>query len=472
MRLASTILFCFFLIGTVFSTVHAQLRLPSVIGNNMVLQQRSMVTLWGWSNPLERVLIINSWNNQTDTAIATAEGKWQKQVQTPTAGGPYTIRFVAGTSIEISNVLIGEVWLCSGQSNMEWSALNNNRQAIEEAPHATNPQIRFFHVPRTSAEYPQEDCRAEWKVCNPEDMKRFSAIGYFFGKKIHKELGVPVGLINSSWGGTPAETWTPAEIISGDADLKAAAEKQKPVPWGPVLPGKLYNGMLHPLTAFKIAGVLWYQGEANVSTAYMYSKLLGTMIATWRQRWKQDFPFYLVQIAPYTYGTYEGAMLREAQSNLTLANTGMVVISDLVDNVKDIHPQNKLDVAIRLADLALAKTYGKISGPYLYPQYESMQVEKDKIRIRLKNVASGLTTKNGPATEFVIAGEDRNFYKAEVKIDGNSLLVSSPLVKKPAAVRFGFKSASMPNLFSKEGLPVNLFRTDNWNNAEVRESAN
>ncbi len=454
----------------IFTPVQSEIRLPAVIGTNMVLQQQSAVSIWGWADPGEKIIIRTSWGNKTDSTLTPSNGKWKIIIQTPIAGGPYTIQLKGSNTIILENVMIGEVWLCSGQSNMEWSARNNNKQSIEEAPKATNTQIRFFHVPRTSAEYPQEDCRAGWKVCNPEDMKRFSSIGYFFGKKLNQELKLPVGLINSSWGGTPAETWTPKEVVESDADLKTASDILKPVPWGPIEPGKLYNGMLSPITNYTIAGAIWYQGESNVSTAYMYKKLLSSMIESWRKQWGKEFPFYLVQIAPYAYGNqYEGPMLREAQSQVNLSKTGMVVISDLVDNVSDIHPQNKKDVAIRLANLALALTYGEVSGPFKYPTYRSMKVENDKIHIHFDNAESGLVTKNGDATDFQIAGEDKVFYKAIAKIDGNGIVVSSPSVRKPVAVRFGFKSKSMPNLFSKEGLPVNLFRTDNWKNEEVRE---
>jgi sialate O-acetylesterase len=468
-RRLHSVLFTLVLMGVSLYSL-AEIRLPAVIGSNMVLQQQTKVALWGWGDPFEKVLISNTWGSTVDTAICTAEGKWKKMIKTPAAGGPYSIRFKGNNTIVIENVLIGEVWLCSGQSNMEWSAMHNNKQAIDEAPNATNQQIRFFHIPRASAEYPQEDCRAGWKVCNPEDMKRFSAIGYFFGKKLNKELGAPVGLINSSWGGTPAETWTPADTIQKDKGLKEAADKLPAAPWGPVAPGKLYNGMIAPIIPFTLAGALWYQGESNVSTAYMYKNLLSAMIASWRKNWSAEFPFYYVQIAPFAYGKeYEGAALREAQGQVSLPKTGMIVISDLVDNIKDIHPQNKLDVAIRLADMALADTYKKPSGPYKYPSYKSMKVEGNKVRISFINAETGLATKNGEPIDFTVAGDDKIFYKATAKIDGNTIVVSSPEVKKPVAVRFGYRNQSMPNLFSKEGLPVNLFRTDNWDNASVVE---
>ena len=454
-----------------FQTALSQIRLPAVIGSNMVLQQKSNVSLWGWGGPGEKIYISTGWSNAIDSTISTSDGWWKKTIQTPSAGGPYTIQLKGSNTILLENVLIGEVWVCSGQSNMEWSAMNNNKQSLEEAPHATNSQIRFFHMPRMTSDFPQDDCRAGWKVCNPEDMKRFSSIGYFFGKKLQAALQMPVGLINTSWGGTPAEVWTPRDVIESDKDLLEAANKISSNPWGPTTAGKTFNAMIAPITNYTIAGALWYQGETNTGTAYMYSKLLKALISSWRQKWQKDFPFYFVQIAPFAYGTeYSGALLREAQTNTSsFPGTGMVVISDLVDDVNDIHPQNKSDVANRLANLALAETYHKNTGAYKFPMYKNMTAEKGKIRIYFDNAENGLTTKNGEASDFIIAGADKIFYKATTKIEGASVLVSAKEVKEPVAVRFGFKNRSIPNLFSKEGLPVNLFRTDDWNVGEFQE---
>ncbi len=443
------------------STASAQVRLPAIIGNNMVLQQQTRAGLWGWAGPNEKIYITASWNRQTDSTQSNGDGRWATSIQTPKAGGPYSITFRASNTVVVDNVLIGEVWLCSGQSNMEWSAMNNNRQAMEEAPRATNKQIRFFHIPRTTSDYPQDDLKASWVVCNPEDMKRFSAIGYFFGKKLNSELNLPVGLINSSWGGTPAEVWTPAPVISSDPVLAEAAAKLGPTPWGPYQPGKNYNAMIYPIRQFAIAGAIWYQGESNVSTAYGYTKLLEAMIRSWRADFDREFPFYYVQIAPYDYGQGDnGARLREAQSKLHLDRTGMVVISDLVDNIKDIHPQNKRDVADRLANRALAETYQHPSGPYQSPVYREMKIENDKVRIVFDHAESGLQSRNGPPSDFMICGDDNIYYPAQAKIDGSTVVVSAKEVKKPVAVRFGFSNTAMPNLFSKEGMPVNLFRTD------------
>jgi len=295
-------------------------------------------------------------------------------------------------------------------------------------------------------------------------MKKFSLVGYFFGQKLQQDLNVPVGLINSSWGGTPAEVWTPKEVVENDTALKKAAGALTPARGWPITAAATYNAMIYPLTNYNIAGVLWYQGESNTGTSQTYQSLFTSMIGSWRKAWQKEFPFYFVQIAPYTYGNNNiGALLREAQTKtLSYPKTGMVVTSDLVDNIKDIHPQMKKEVGVRLANLALADTYGKAITGYRGPIYKSMKVDKDKIGINFDNADGGLVTKGGMPTEFYIAGEDKNFVPAQARIEGNTVVVSSKDVKSPVAVRFGFSNTAMPNLYSKSGLPVNLFRTDEW----------
>lgn len=446
--------------------VSAQVRLPAIIGDHMVLQQNTTAKLWGWCNVGEKIKLKVDWDTTTYNITGTPDANWSVDVKTPAAGGPYKISINASNNIVINDVLIGEVWLCSGQSNMEMSASWGLKQFDADVAAATNKNIRFFHVPRTTAVYPQDDAEARWVVCNPEDMRRFSLAGYFFGQKLNSELGVPMGLINSSWGGTPAEAWTSKDAIDADAVLKKAAADLKKVPWGPVSAGYIYNAMIHPIINYPIAGTLWYQGEANVGAPSTYQQLLSTMIQSWRKAWGKEFPFYIVQIAPYEgYGTdnENSARLREAQTKtVALPKAGLIVTTDLVDNIKDIHPQMKREVGLRLADYALAHTYGK-SRAYKSPSYQSMKVEKDKIRIAFNEAENGLVTKGGGApTEFYIAGEDKVFVPATAKIEGSSVVVWNKAVKQPVAVRFGFTNAAMPNLFSKEGLPVNSFRTDDW----------
>ncbi|MEI7525948.1 MAG: sialate O-acetylesterase [Mariniphaga sp.] len=441
----------------------AAVRLPAILGSHMVLQQQSEVNLWGWCGPAEKVVIKTSWDTITYKTSGGSGAKWIQKIKTPAAGGPYTISINESTVLE--DVLIGETWVCSGQSNMEWSGDQGLKQCLDEMPNATNQKIRFFYVPKSTSENPQENCQGSWKVCSPDEMKHFSAVGYFFGKKIQQELNIPVGLINSNWGGTAAEVWTPKDVVESDTELSMAAKKIGALDWWPNLPGYAFNAMINPITNFGIAGVIWYQGESNSGTASTYKPLMSKMIGAWRKAWQKEFPFYFVQIAPFSgYGNNNVcALLRESQNScLTIPRTGMAVISDLVDDLKNIHPINKIDVAARLANIALAETYGRSGLNYKFPMYKGMKSEKAKIRITFENADNGLIAKDKVITDVYIAGEDRQFQPALAKIDGNTLVVWNKTIKAPAAVRFGFSNSAIPNLFSKEGLPVNLFRTDNW----------
>lgn len=451
------------LLSLISLSVLADVRLPAILGSHMVLQQQSKVKLWGWSAPAENITISVSWDTTKYVTKGSRGARWMSEIITPKAGGPHTITIKGSNEIVLEDVMIGEVWVCSGQSNMEWSADQGLQQSKEESPKATNKNIRFFYVPKSTSSTPQDDVRARWVVCNPEDMLHFSAIGYFFGKQVNASTNYPVGLINSNWGGTPAEVWTPADVVLNDPELRKAAAKIPPFDWWPYQSGDAYNAMIYPLTNFSIAGALWYQGESNVDTHYGYQRLFTSMIDSWRKVWDKDFPFYFVQIAPFAYSDahINGAYLREAQT-LAAAHpkTGMVVISDLVDNVKDIHPTLKKEVAARLAEYALAETYGLNRGPYKSPVYKSYSIEKAAIRINFDNVPTALVAKGGELSDFQIAGADGNFLPAKARIEGRTVIVYHPTLKEPKDVRFGFTNTAMPNLFSAEGLPVNLFRTD------------
>jgi sialate O-acetylesterase len=442
-----------------------EVNLPSIIGNHMVLQQKTEVTLWGWSKPGEKMRIMVDWDTVTYTTMGTSMAKWSIKIKTPAAGGPYRIVINGSNTIVLEDVMIGEVWLCAGQSNMELSGDHQLAQSLDEAPRATNTRIRFFYIPKNTSENPQDNCGGVWKVCSPEEMKHFSAIGYFFGKKLEQELHVPVGLINANWGGTAAEVWTPEVIIKNDSALSIAARKVRENIFWPKAPGCSYNAMINPIINFSIAGTIWYQGESNVGTYSTYQQLFTAMVGAWRKAWKKDFPFYYVQIAPYPYGgnNIDCAMLREAQTkSMRIPNSGMVVITDLVEDVKNIHPINKIDVAIRLANWALAETYRKSNIVYKSPIYNSFKIEKDKIRIYFDNAENGLTSKGAEPNEFYIAGDDKKFHPATVRIEGSTVIVWNKDVKNPVAARFGFTNTAIPNLFSKEGLPVSIFRTDDY----------
>lgn len=443
----------------------SQIRLPSLVSSGMVLQQNDSITLWGWSGPDEKVVITTGWNNKKDSTKSNNGAKWKLKIKTPQAGGPYSIKIKTYSSeVVLNDVMIGEVWLCSGQSNMEWSYYNNLKQIREELPTAYNPNIRLFHVYKTTADYPQDDVQAKWEICDSITLKKFSAIGYFFGKRIHQQLNVPVGLINASWGGTPAETWVADSMIKNDPVLNEAANKLQTFNWWPSAPGKAYNAMIAPLTNYNIAGALWYQGESNTNTNSTYHKLMTTLIDSWRAAWKKDFYFNLVQIAPYEYGNYNiGALVQEAQTKLlSHPKTGVVVVTDLVDNIKDIHPINKRDVGARLANWALAETYGLTGTAYKSPQFESMQTAKGKVTLTFSNASNGLIAKDKVITGFYVSAEKEQWFPAEAKIEGNKIIVWSKSVKEPAQVRFGFGNTIIGNVFSKEGLPLIPFRTDSW----------
>ncbi|NJN28568.1 MAG: sialate O-acetylesterase [Cyclobacteriaceae bacterium] len=447
----------------VLTGLQAKVVLPSIFADHMVLQQQSDAPMWGWAKPMEELLVITSWDGKRYETTADNKARWQVDLTTPKAGGPYRITIVGNNTIVIDDVLIGEVWVCSGQSNMEWSARAGIESGTEEIFKASNPAIRLFQVNQQSADSRQLDCAGQWARCTPETMIDFSAVAYFFGQRLQEHLNVPIGLINTSWGGTPAEAWTNPEVISENERLHLAAAKLKEVPWCPVKPGVVYNAMLAPLIPYRMAGVIWYQGESNTANYETYAELFATMIANWRKEWDREFPFYYVQIAPFTYGRdYEGALIREAQlKSLSIPNTGMVVVSD-IGNVNDIHPRNKIDVGRRLASWALNKTYGIDSIVYSGPLYKEMKIEKSKIRISFHHAANGLVAREGTLTHFEIAGEDRKFVDAQAKIDGNTVLVYAKAVKNPVAVRYAFSNTATPTLFNKAGLPASSFRTDLW----------
>ena len=333
-----------------------------------------------------------------------------------------------------------------------------------EAPNATNNKIRFFYVAKSTSAFPQDNVDGKWMVCTPEEMIHFSAIGYFYGKNLFEKLNCPIGLINSNWGGTPAETWTPDYVINNDEIIKKGADALKPADWWPHKTGLAYNAMIYPITNYTIAGAIWYQGESNTQTYYAYEKLFTGMIDAWRQQWNKQFPFYFVQIAPYSYGFKNiGALLRETQTKAAaFPNTGMVIVSDLTPDTNNIHPILKKEVAARLSNLALNKTYGYNQIVCESPLYASHKIEKDKIKIQFTNANNGIISKGDEITCFEIAGADKIFYPALAKIENNEVVVFNKNIKSPVAVRFAFNNTAIPNLFNKEGLPINLFRTDDW----------
>lgn len=462
---------CFLIIYFVInlSISAQQLRLPSVFSSNMVLQQNSKVTLWGWASSYDQVTITTSWSTKTlQVKAGVKDSIWKTIINTPSAGGPYTITIKAkDKELKLENVLIGEVWICSGQSNMEWYAAKGMTDSLSEVPKANYPNIRMFNVQKSTSETPSNDCFGTWNVCTPQVMNMFSAVGYFFGKTLNENLNIPIGLINASWGGSPIEIWMKGELVESDTLLKKEAYKNLNI-WAPIKPGVTFNSMIHPFVCMPIAGAIWYQGESNVRYYPTYSRLFKMLVNSWRSEWKKDFPFYYVQLAPHNYfrlfkDNIRGAYQREQQTQcLSIPKTGMVVTTDLVTDTSDIHPRNKKGVGIRLANMALTDTYNKKGIASKFPTYKSMKVEKDKIRIFFNFVEKELICKGKELSEFYIAGEDKIFHKAVAIIDKKTIIVSSENVKKPVAVRFAFRNSPIPNLFSSDGLPATPFRTDNW----------
>lgn len=441
-----------------------QIKLPAVFGDNMVLQQNSEVAIWGWGEPGSQIRVSGSWNKDTVNAKVSNHSEWNLKIKTPSAGGPFTVFIKGSDEVLLKNVMIGEVWICSGQSNMEWSPDHNLLNAEEEVRNSLHPDIRLFHVKKMASETPQNNCFARWEECAPATMHSFSSVGYFFARQLQQNLNVPIGIIEVAWGGTAAEVWVKADLVESDPLMQACAEKLKTYDWWPSEPGVVYNAMIAPLVPYRIAGAIWYQGESNADNAESYRKLFRTLIESWRQAFSNNFPFYYVQIAPFSYeSTSHSTMIREIQTqSMDIPKTGMVVVSDLVDDVKNIHPRNKQDVGKRLASWALGENYGVKGLAYKHPLYQSMNVEKSKVRIQFVNVSNGLKSVGDEISCFEIAGDDHIFKPAKVRIDGNTLLVWSKEIKTPVAVRFSWSNDAIGSLFSKEGLPVVPFRTDDW----------
>ena len=459
MKILYTLIACLFVLNA-----RADVILPALLTNNMVLQQQENVRIWGWASPSEKVTVTGSWDNQPVIATTTDNATWALSVRTPVAGGPYSLTITGRNTIILTDVLIGEVWVCAGQSNMEWSANNGVKDARAELPTANNANIRLFKMPKLTAETPQSDTKGHWEVCDSVTLKRFSAVGYFFGKKLQKDLNVPIGLIDVAWGGSYIDSWIPTPAIQLYPDTRTSATKMTYSAGWPSKPGYIFNAMVAPMTNYNMAGVIWYQGESNRHYPQAYYHLTHLLVDTWRGLWQKDFPFYYVQIAPFTYnGKHQTAAVRDAQSKaMDIPKSGMIVTTDLVDNLKDIHPAYKREVGNRLANWALAETYGKPATGYKSPQYQSMQIIGNSIRLSFANAPNGLITKGSDLTEFTIAGPDQVFVSAKARIKGNTIEVWADEVKSPVAVRFAYRDAPEPTVFSKEGLPVIPFRTDDW----------
>ncbi|MCY1722746.1 hypothetical protein OU798_20520 [Prolixibacteraceae bacterium Z1-6] len=454
----------------IFSSLssQAEINLPNLFGNGMVLQQNTNAAIWGTANTNSTVEITTSWNNASYTTEADASGKWKTNVATPKAGGPFTITISDGKAMKLENVLIGEVWVCSGQSNMQMPMKGYFNQPILESNKiiatSTNKSIRLITIERDKSLSPKSDFSGEWLECNPGNLLDFSATAYFFGKMIQETLDVPVGLICSAWGGTRIEPWI-SENGFKKFDWVNLPDKNSTDEFNQQTPTVLFNAMISPMVGFAIRGGLWYQGESNRNEPAEYEKIMPGLIENWRAEWGiGDFPFYYCQIAPFEYGNgTNSAFLREAQLNASTAvpNIGMAGLMDAGEK-HCIHPANKQAAGERLAYLALAQTYGLKGFAYSGPVLKEMTTEGSTAKLTFDFAPNGLTTFGKDLINFTIAGENKQFYPAQATITRQGISVSSPLVEKPVAVRYAFENFVVGELFNIEGLPASSFRTDDW----------
>ncbi|MEI6681924.1 MAG: sialate O-acetylesterase [Bacteroidota bacterium] len=445
----------------------AKVRLPSVLASGMVLQQQSVVNIWGWASPGEKVTITASWLVERPSIVAASSGKWLIRIPTGMAGGPHSLTVEGENRIVLSDILFGEVWLCSGQSNMEfsisklggWHLYKTGKKDIRRHDYS---RIRLCQVQHGFSGTPADSCEVTWQVASLSTVADFSATAWFFGKCLFDFLDVPVGLISSNIGGTPAEAWTDSTFLAAEPRLQYYLSSPNGRHRNERRVSVLYNAMIHPLINYRIRGVIWYQGETNILDADLYGSLFPAMIRNWRRDWQQgDFPFYFVQIAPFDYKEPfpAAAYLREAQTKaLALPNTGMVLTMD-IGNPGDIHPKNKQEVGQRLALWALAKTYGREHLYYSGPVVKEVQREKGGIRIYY-DFADSLVSMGGPPAGFTLAGKDGMFKMAAAAIEGNAVVVTSDSVPDPLYVRYAFTDTSSVNLFNQAGLPAAPFRSD------------
>jgi sialate O-acetylesterase len=490
-------------------TLHAEIKPNALFADHLVLQRDKPVPIWGTADAAEKITV--SFAGQVKTTEADAKGQWRVTLDPiPASSEPHELNFKSEISnFKFTDVLVGDVWICSGQSNMERQlGLRSGQQPLvnweQEAASANYPHIRHFAVDRKFADTPQLETKGAWEVCSPATVPNFTAVGYYFGRDLHQKLKIPIGLIHASWGGTPAEAWTRTEALQtslpevSDAQKKAVAEypatlekyhaeeslllatwekavaeakaagkpePRKPGPprdpsTGQNRPSVLFNGMISPLLPVAMRGVIWYQGESNAGRALQYQTLFPLLIADWRQQWQQgEFPFFFVQIAPFKGQNPE---IREAQL-LTwkkTPNTAMVVTADVGD-AEDIHPTRKEPVGQRLALAARALVYGE-NIVYSGPVYESVTIKGNRAVLRFTHLGGGLVAKDGELKGFTIAGSDQKFVPAQAKIEGDQIVVSAPEIPAPVAVRYGWANVPEVNLFNQAGLPASPFRTDNW----------
>lgn len=493
--------FCLVILFLIASTVCAQLKMPAIFSDHMVLQQQTKVPIWGWAKSGETIKISSNWSRENVKAITGEDGIWKTEISTTKAGGPYKLKIKsAHESITLKDVLLGEVWVCSGQSNMGFS-LGNSLNGKDEVAKANYPNIRYFDVERQVSDIPLMDAPgSRWARVRLEKAAKYSAVAIFFAEKLQKELNVPIGLIEVAWGGTAVDNWMPKEVLENDPKLDIALrryqewqsdfkmdsigyyaqleaknldiiDKKPKMPSSLFInarphraPSVLYNGLIHPLTNYGIKGVLWYQGETNRKWHTEYAYLFKTMMESWQKAWGKKFPFYFVQIAPFKGSIDEVSAIMEAQLQVyrETENTGIVVTMD-VGNMDDIHPINKKPVGERLANWALSKTYGFKNIPVSGPLFKTATIERDKVRVIFDFAETGLKTEGEPKGFEVVEFESNGTHKTPKtivpKIENETLIFDIKHLNKPFILRYGWEEQmEFANLFNTEGLPASAFR--------------
>lgn len=469
-------------LSLMFQTAMAEIKLPTFFASNMVMQQQTECNFWGWADANSKLTITFGWDKNTYSVVADNDGKWKVVVKTPSAGGPYTIKISDGSSTcALENVMIGELWLCSGQSNMEMPMKGYPGQPVEngndDVLHSKNPNIRLFTVKRGGSFTPKDDVTPAkgtngWQEANPESVREFSATAYYFGRLLNEMLDVPVGLISTSYAGSACEAWMNKDWIKDEwvkiypkSKVPETEEEYKQLKDKNRISSALYNAQIHPFVGIGMRGAIWYQGEDNANRASTYADQLSTLVNGWRNEWKiGEFPFYYTQIAPYEYGDeFNSAYVREQQYNAEtiIPNSGMAVLMDCGMKYC-IHPRTKRIAGERLARLALTKTYGMKGITAESPRVGEIKFQNDTVIIGFDRDKMWVNFKGNPTSEnFEVAGEDKIFYPAKAWLNRSKVMVKSDKVSKPVAVRYAFKNWVKGDLFC-EDLPVSSFRSDNW----------
>lgn len=450
------------------TTLSAEIKLPALFSSNMVLQQNTEIPIRGKATPNKRVTLVTSWNKKRHSAMSDSNGLWQLTFTTPQAGGPYSIVISDGKPLALNNVMIGEVWICSGQSNMEMPMRGFQNEPIAggnmDILTSANPAIRLFTVARSSHIHPQNDVNGIWKESLPANVASFSATAYYFGRLLNHTLQIPIGLIVTAWGGSSIEAWMNQQMLQAfpEAIIPTSTENIRNPHRVPTM---LYQAMIHPLTDFPMKGVIWYQGESNTERAHSYARMFQSMVEGWRKNWQggATFPVYFCQIAPFQYNQVNSAFLREAQVNSEkiTPNTAMAVLLD-AGEPHNIHPAKKREAGERLALLALQKTYQLQGFAATSPSFRNIEIKNDTVVVHFDHAPLGLVAPQLESKWFRLAGTDRVFHPAKARIVRNRIIVTSAAVSQPVAVRYAFENFVIGDVFSTEGLPVSSFRSDQW----------